>query len=338
MSLFRAEARRLGKRRLTRWLAVALLLLLATIMVSVSVQSEKITPAVKAQAAAKAQQEYQEQLRFHQDMTKQCEAAKARGEDITKNFPPDCGKESPPTPEMFQAEWHLPPEFVFRDDFGPYLAVLAGVMALFAFIIGASYVGAEWTSGGMSNLLLWRPRRLTVLGTKLAVLLTAVLASAVPLAALWTAAFWLIGKYDGRTGNVTSGAWQSYAITGARGVTLALAVAAAGFALASIGRHTAMALGAAVGIGVIVEVGARIGLGVAKVDFGERFLLSTYTISWLLKKWTLVNWESCVLDRTGQCQPAEYVVTWQQSAVVLGLGTVLLVGTALWTMRNRDIT
>ena len=38
-------------------------------------------------------------------------------------------------------------------------------------MIGASFVGAEWNSGGMMNLLLWRPQRLKVLSTKLAALL-----------------------------------------------------------------------------------------------------------------------------------------------------------------------
>jgi len=50
------------------------------------------------------------------------------------------------------------------------VTTFAAVLALVAYIVGASFVGAEWSSGGMMNLLLWRPRRLQVLGTKLAVL------------------------------------------------------------------------------------------------------------------------------------------------------------------------
>ena len=51
------------------------------------------------------------------------------------------------------------------------ITTLAALLALVAFVIGASFVGAEWNSGGMMNLLLWRPQRLQVLGTKLAALL-----------------------------------------------------------------------------------------------------------------------------------------------------------------------
>ena len=38
----------------------------------------------------------------------------------------------------------------------------AAILALVGFVIGASFVGAEWSTGGMMNLLLWRPKRLTV--------------------------------------------------------------------------------------------------------------------------------------------------------------------------------
>ena len=69
----------------------------------------------------------------------------------------------------------MPYQFDFREEFGAFISIFAGILALFGFVVGASFVGAEWNTGGMMNLLLWRPKRLPVLFTKLAALLSAVL-------------------------------------------------------------------------------------------------------------------------------------------------------------------
>jgi hypothetical protein len=190
----------------------------------------------------------------------------------------------------------------------------------------------------MTNLLLWRPRRLPVLLTKLGVLLGGVTAVGLTLGALWTLAFWLIGRYDGLPGKMTPGVWQSFALTGLRGLGLALVVAAVGFGLASIGRHTAMALGIAVGLVVVGEIGIGGGLTIAEVTFPERFVLSTYVVAWFQKSLTLVDYNACAVTLTGECEPSTFVVAWPTSALVLGLGTALVLAATIWTMRSRDIT
>jgi ABC-2 type transport system permease protein len=338
MSLAKAELRRLGKRRLTRLVLALLVLGLGGIIAAFSVASHHIGPAERAAAEAGAQRDYEEQLGFHQRMVAECEAAEARGEQVNDRYPPDCGKgeEFAPRREQFSAEWHLPYQFDFGAQYGVFISVLAGIMALVGFLVGASYVGAEWSSGGMMNLLLWRPRRQQVLLTKLGVLLGATLTVTVLLGAVWTLAFWLIGRYDGVTGTVTSGVWQSYALTGLRGIGLVLMVTAIAFGLASLGRHTAMALGVAVGVGVIAEIGLRIVFGTTGVPFGERFIPSTYVLAWFLKKLTLSDWNSCQFSQ-GECNPAELVVTWQQSGLVFGVATVAVLAAAFWAIRRRDV-
>ncbi|GEM_PF-6574150 len=107
--------------------------------------------------------------------------------------------------------------------------------------------GGQMRLFGMMNLLLWRPKRLRVLATKLGTALAGVLTICADYLLVWTGAFWLIARYRGQLGELTPGVWQSLALTGARATALALAATAVGFALASIGRHTAMALGVAVG-------------------------------------------------------------------------------------------
>ena len=64
-----------------------------------------------------------------------------------------------------------------------------------------------------------------------------------------------------------------------------LAAGAVGFALASLGRHTAMALGAAVGVIVVGQIG--LGHLLSRwpgVRFAERWLLPTYALAWIEKQ------------------------------------------------------
>lgn len=337
MNLARAELRRLFKRRLTRYTLLLMVLGYIAIAGIFSASSHKIGPAERAAAQAEAAAEEQNQQRYADQYRAQCEQAQASGGSA--EFPAgfDCSSITGPPPGSVDAQWFLPYEFEFRSEFPIFIAVFAGILALFAFIIGASFVGAEWSSGGMMNLLLWRPRRLTVLSTKLGVLLGSVLTIGVVLGGLWTAALWFIGRYDGRLGDLTAGAWQSFALDWLRALALVLAVAMVAFGLASAGRHTAMALGAAVAIFVVSEIGLRIAMSIVGVQFGDRYVLSTYAISWFMKGYELQDWNACNFSM-GQCEPALYTVTWQQSALVFGVGTAAVLAAALWLMRKRDIT
>ncbi|HET6213899.1 MAG TPA: ABC transporter permease subunit [Micromonosporaceae bacterium] len=337
MSLLRAERRRLFKRRFTRLMLTLVVAILAIIAVSFTINSHQNGPAARAAAQDRATAAYEEQKRFYEQFVTECEAAKASGNANPDRFPPDCGKGTGPQPEMFPADWFMPYEFNFRKEFGYLIMVFAGLLALLAYVVGASFVGAEWNSGGMMNLLLWRPRRVPVLLAKLGTLLGGVLAIGVVLGALWTVAFWFIGKYDGNITRMTPGAWRSFAIDGARGVGLALAFAAIGFGLASLGRHTAMALGAAVGAVVVGEIGVRIALELMRVRMYERFVPSTYIFAWFNKKWTLYDYRACEFAR-GECQPKQLVITWQQSALVMGITLAAVLALAIWAMRRRDVT
>lgn len=337
MSLFITELRRLGKRRLTRYAALLGLLTLVAIAAGTFVTNEKIGPAQIAAAERQAEAAYQENLVFSEQFRKECEQAKAAGTANRDQFPENCEDIQPPPREGFEAQWYLPSSFNFRDGFGGTLLPFAGVLGLIAFIVGASYVGAEWSTGGMTNLLLWRPQRLKVLLTKLGALLTGVLAVTVGSALLWTAAFWAIGTYRGSTEKMTAGVWKSFALAELRGTLLVLAAALIGFALASLGRHTAMALGGAIAVGV-AQFGIGIAAAMAGVRFIEVWLLPTYAAAWMNSKITLQDWNACQASYTGECEPATMDLTWQHAGLLLAAGVLLTLGAAMWTMRRRDVT
>ncbi len=329
MRLIRVEWSRLFARRFTRIMLVVILLVLGAVAAGVAANSHTITPADHARARA----QIAEQQRFYDQLKADCEAAQARGEDVSKRFGPNCELGQPPTEET----WFLPYQFDFRKEMQTFLLVSAGVLALFGFVVGASFVGAEWTSGGMTNLLLWRPRRLVVLAAKLVTMLVGVTLAAVLYVAAWIGAFWLIGTYRGTTGKVTTGVWESLGLTGARAVGLGLAAATVGFAIASLGRHTATALGVGLGYALVVEIGSLIVFGALGLRDPQRYRLSTYVIGWLFKRYELAS--SGPADCTARgCTVHTYVVTLGMSSAVLGAVVAVVVLLAFVAMRRRDVT
>ncbi|MBE1486632.1 ABC transporter permease subunit [Plantactinospora soyae] len=338
MNLYTTELRRLRKRRFVRYLTLAGLLVLIAVAVGMFFTNQKVGPAQLAAAERAADREYEQNLTFTRQHRAECDKAKAAGNAPEGAFPEDCSLIQPPPREMFQAQWHLPATFEFRKEFGGTVTTLTAVLALVAFIGGASFVGAEWSTGGMMNLLLWRPQRIRVLLTKLGALLSAVCGVTVVAAAVWTASFWATATYRGSTERMTSGVWQSFGLTGLRGLILVLVAGALGFGLASLGRHTALALGGVLGVMVVGQFGLGIVLDMAQVRFVEIWLLPTYLLAWMNKKVTLQDYDACQASFTGECRPATFDVTWQSSSILLAVSLVLVLGAAIWSMRRRDIT
>ena len=336
MSLYSAETRRLTKRRFTKLFLLGVTLILAAVAAGMFFTNEKAGPEQIASAQAQAQQDYQRSLeQFQRDKT-ECQAA--QGTAQASNWPPGCEGMVEPTIEDFQTQWYMPPTFDFRENFPDMVTTLAALLAMVAFIVGASFVGAEWSSGGMMNLLLWRPQRLRVLGTKLAAFLVTLGGLAVVLSAVWTGIFVLIANLRGSMSGMTAGAWQSTVLTELRAVVLILVAGALGFGLAALGRHTALALGAAVGVIIVFQFGLVTVLSMAQVPYAEAWLLPIWVMAWMNKEIKLQNYNGCDFSATAGCQPPELTLTWPMAGGLMAVALVLVVGAAMWTMRSRDIT
>jgi ABC-2 type transport system permease protein len=343
MNLLRAELRRLTKRRITRWMLVLVLLLMPTVAIIAAANHVKPGPAAVAEAEATAERFLREQEQWIEQDIARCEEDKEQGNtDI--DWPENC--------QEIGALWYgvgdqadliesfMPPAFDFREDFPPMILVLTALLALFGFIVGASYVGAEWRTGGMMNLLLWRPRRLEVLGTKFGAVLGSLTALTVLLGAAWTGMFWLVAEFRGVTDTMTPGAWQSFGLSGLRGLALVLLAGTVGFGLASIGRHTAMAMGSAIAAFVVGVAGVGIiGGGMLQLPYFERWMWTTYITAWMDKSVVLSDWNApCIPQPNGDCLQPTIELTWQHAGIgMTALLAVVLVVT-MWQMRQRDVT
>jgi hypothetical protein len=337
MSVVHAELRRLAKRRLVRWMLAMVLALMATVAIVAAANHTKPGPAAVAQAEAAAAREFEAQQGWIEQDIAECERLQEAGEEA-EWYPEDCEEiRTWTTPEEEMVDWFMPQAFDFRESFPDMITVFTALLALFGFVVGASFVGAEWRSGGMMNLLLWRPRRLQVLGAKLAALLVPLVGLGVVLGAAWVGMFWLVATFRGITDTMTAGAWQSFGLTGLRGLALALVAGAIGFAVASIGRHTAAAMGTAIA-GFVVGV-AGIGIiagGMLQMQFFERWLWTTYVYAWLDKKVTLTDWSAPCSNP--ECIQPTYEITWQSSGIGIAAVLAVVLAAAMWQMRQRDVT
>jgi ABC-type transport system involved in multi-copper enzyme maturation permease subunit len=204
------------------------------------------------------------------------------------------------------------------------------VLALLGYLVGASFVGAEWQHGTMAGLLLWEPRRVTVYLSKLFALLTGLLMIGVVTYAVGFGANWLVADQRGDASGITRGLQESLGLTSARGMALALVVAMCGFAIAYAVRLSAAALGVA----IAYIVGAELGLRIASQE-AQRWLLFENTSAWLNKgiQYSIVN---CGGPK-GCTEKVVTITMWQGGAYVGGLALVLAVVAAV-VFARRDVT
>jgi ABC-2 type transport system permease protein len=327
-----AEWSRLFARRFTKFMVVVALLILATVAAGVALNSHRHDAAELAAAHQRADQVRAQMA----DFKTECERAKQNGGTDQAKFPSDCDE----VVGTVRDEDFMRHEFDFRQESPLLVRVFGGILALVGFAVGASFVGAEWTSGGMMNLLLWRPRRVPVLLTKLGSLLAGLTAVTVGLAGAFLGMLYGIAQLRGTMGHVTAGSMASLGLDGVRALAVTLAAAAAGFAVASLGRHTAVALGVAVAWGLVAEAGMRIVLGVAHVTRPERYFASTYVTAWLNKGLHLEDYTRCEFGSFGAqpCKPEIWKITMGQSAALAGIALAVLLAGMLISIRRRDVT
>ncbi|HEX2772106.1 MAG TPA: ABC transporter permease subunit [Micromonosporaceae bacterium] len=327
MNLLRAELSRLAARRFVQLMVVLLIgafgITIATTLTS-SHQPSANEIAVADDRAA--QQRRDQQPSYERCLTDQ--RFSPRSQPLQ-----DCEAMNP---ERIDGEDFLYGVFVFEREIRPLMYFLVAFLALFGFLVGASYVGADLNSGGMTNLLLWRPTRMTVLGTKLGALLGAMLFGSVVASALYLSAFWTIAQTTGLPGDLDGNFWRWMGLTSGRGLTLILGVTALGFAIATLGRHTAAALGAVAAYAIVWEVGARIVLDIVEARRPELWMMSTYVGAWMSGDIQLWDRHACSGTGFGYCD-GEYTLTWVHGAAVLGALFVGFAVGAFANFRRRDL-
>lgn len=122
-----------------------------------------------------------------------------------------------------------------------------------SWLMGASFIGADWHAGTVTTLLTWEPRRVRVIVTKAVACFAVVFAVAVAIQALLSVVLAVVAALRGTTEGV-DGAWLRETVgVGLRTAAMSSIAAVIGFAVASIGRNTAAALGAGFAYLAVIE-------------------------------------------------------------------------------------
>ena len=209
----------------------------------------------------------------------------------------------------------------------------AGLASALAFVVGATWIGAEWSTRSIVALLFWAPRRMRVMGTKFGVLVAGATVFGIAAQVGWLIMAGILDAAVGTDAPLPDDFWSSLLQTQARGVLLVVLAAVLGFGLTSIVRNT----GAALGIAFVYVVVIQLILGNAKPSWSP-WLLGTNAAGLVmdggvrLTFWDKVDYSA---DKLGQ--PVEYYLGNLQSGIFLTVVAVALVAIGSVLFARRDM-
>jgi hypothetical protein len=322
--LVRAEVHRfLARRFIQVLLALALAGWAAALLVSL-VAFETPTPERLAEARATQQ----EQIELANEGREQCLADPSRPADVV---PADwCGP--PATTEQLPLSLFLEPEpFSLSADGTTGAVSVAALAAALAFLVGGTFVGAEWSTRSMVALLFWETRRPRVMAAKL--LVTAVASAVLGLLgqALWLGLATLLQSVVGDGVTPPAGFWSELLGTQGRGVLLTVLGGLLGFGLTNLLRNTGAATGVAFVYVAVVENAVR-----ALRPAWQPWLLTNNAAALVLPDGLTLFLDDRV-DAQGVHQPVEYLLGNGQAAVFLALVTAAVVGVGVVLFSRRDL-
>jgi hypothetical protein len=240
-SLLRVEVRRLLSRRLFRVLTLLALAGIAAGGVGSFIASDNSPEAIRR---------VDEERRLQVDACLQSFEEAPPGAE----FRPPGGQ----TPEEFCEEqvFVSDPRFNYRD-ITELVTGLAFAFIMLGWLMGASFIGAEWHSRTITTTLTWEPRRALVLAAKCAAVVLVLFLWTALMQVVFSGAMYPAAALHGTTAGVDRELWWELLRTIARVSAGGVLAGAMGFSLATVGRNTAAALGVGFVYLAIVETTIR---------------------------------------------------------------------------------
>jgi ABC-type transport system involved in multi-copper enzyme maturation permease subunit len=324
--LLRAEVHRFLARRFIRVLLGAALAgwVLAGVLSLLAFES----PTAERLEAARQQQ--QEEVQRANEVREQCLADPARPSDV----PADgwCGP--PATEDTVPLSAFLqPPPFSLAGEATEGAVAVAAVAAALAFLVGATYVGAEWSTRSMVALLFWETRRGRVLGAKVLVAVVASAALGLLMQAAWLGLATLLQTAAGDGAPPPDGFWSELLGVQGRGVLLTVFAGLLGFGLSNLLRNTGAATGVAFVYVAIVENAVR-----ALRPAWQPELLTNNAAALVLPEGLTLYLPGSAVDGAGSpTGGVEHLLGNGSAAVYLTVVTAALIGAGVVLFRRRDL-
>ena len=241
--------------------------------------------------------------------------------------PPGSSQGLPPGTSLSDFKVALYPENVVKQTLSQW-GVLGGVFAL---IVGVLTQGSEYGWGTIKTLYTQRYGRLTMLVGKLAAMFVVVLVIVIGLFAVDAASSWIVTLLDGKTSSFPA----ADVIVKAIGAALLIFAfwAVFGFALATVFRQSALAIGLGLAYALVIELlifGLLGGLGGNIVKSIQQWFPIANS-SYLSESFGQVTFRGI------QRQPAPYADA-THAVVMLLLYVVVFTTLTAWLTRTRDVT
>lgn len=324
-SLLRVELSRISARLFVRIaLGLGVLGFLALTVVAFT-QFSRPTPELLADAEARLAADVALSEGFRQE----CLADESIPEGDAEFF---CGP--PVDAESFPLDQYLDKApFELANNLLPGGVAAAVATAALAFVIGATYVGAEWSSRSIVTLLSWEPRRLRVIGVKTAVVVLVTTGMAVVTQLTWVGVAQLLARTRGTT-EVPDGFWGDVYTQGVRSVLFVVLVGLLGFGLANVIRNTGAALGIGFVYFAVVETAVRIVRPAA-----QPFLVSDSAAGLILDGGHRIFIPGPTVDTaTGSFLDfEELVISNLRGGLTLSAYCLVLLAVGTWLFRRRDL-
>ncbi|HEV2887054.1 MAG TPA: hypothetical protein VGX49_09110 [Jatrophihabitans sp.] len=324
--LLRAEFRRLAARRFTRVvIGLGLVGYLLTIGLIWHFHN-RVTAADIAQASAQRDQLI---AQFAAEI-EECRRHATGDQGLQ-----DCGQ--PPTAEQFPYDQFLRNHPLQPSQVDDYALAVGAATAILAFLLAATFIGAEWSSKNLIAWLFWEPRRLRVMAAKLLVLIGSVLVLAVLAQVLWYFSAKVLLHYRGlpvsTMGPLAAHFWSHVVNAQARAALLVIITALVGFSLASLMRNSAAALGVAFVYFAVVENVIR-----ALNPEWQPYLFTTNVAAWIANNGITVFGKSVYNQEQGYVMPREIHISNVHGGVMLLVFAGVATVAAVTTFARRDLS
>ena len=319
-SLFRAELHRFRSRRFIQLLMGLLLVGWVVATVIGLLNFGEPTDADRAAAQAQIDQIIAQDAEY----VEQCRNDPTRPDDVPVEM--YC---QPLNPDDLRVE-----DFIGTAPFDLEGSAAAGALgfgaaaAVLAFLVGATWIGAEWSSRSIVALLFWVPRRTQVMGAKLGVLALGAAAFGVVAQLAWLAMAGILRAFVGTADRLPEGFWGDLLATQGRSVLLVVLAALGGFGLANLVRNT----GASLGIGFVYFAIIETAIGAFRPTWQPWLLTNNAAGLVVPDGLTLYIWE-----RPNQMEPTEYLVTNLQGGILLTVVVAVVLGIGVVLFARRDL-
>ncbi|MGY1754451.1 ABC transporter permease subunit [Blastococcus sp. SYSU D01042] len=324
-SLLRSEIHRFRSRRFIQ--LVLVLALVGWVVATVVAVTQHGNPG--PDEIARAEQQIAADLEMNEEFRQDCLAEA----DIPAGTSPDdfCGPQQ--DRDDYELAWYLdeaPFDLAASGTTGAL--AFAGIAAVVAALIGATWIGAEWSTRSLVALLFWVPRRMQVVAAKLVVLTGAAAVLGVVAQAAWLAMAGILRAAVGLDAALPAGFWGDLLQTQARGVLLTVLAALLAFGLTNLVRNTGAALGNAFVYLVVVENLVR---GIRPL--WQPWLLSENALALVQQGGSTIYVYEGRPDVNGVVEPVEYHLGHLQAGVFLGVVTLVVVGVGALLFAKRDL-